>query len=78
MSELKAYTFRRRTTDLNGLNGKMTFQSTGFLDALQQASNYWFAGDRVVDFQPSPNGVVTLLSEDPNGNVIGTLMNDND
>lgn len=68
------YTFLRRTTNLpDGVDRKKTFNCSCYLEALQEASNYWFNGAEVVDWQTDSN-VVTLLSNSKNGNVIGTVV----
>ena len=69
------YEFVRRTLNIpDDQKGRMTFNATDMIDALQQASDYWFHGEQVIDYHVDSNHVVTLLSPNPNGNVIGTLM----
>ncbi len=68
------YTFLRRTNDLpDGVDRKRSFDATSYIEALQSASDYWFMGARVIDYV-NDGLVVTLLSNAPSGNVIGTLM----
>jgi hypothetical protein len=73
---MQTFTFRRRSTN-HPHDMERSFQASGFLEALQQASDYWFGGDQVFDWQKDRNNVVTLLNSSSNGNVIGTLMDCN-
>jgi hypothetical protein len=56
---------------------EMVCSANSFMEALQIASDYWFGGEKVFDWQKDRNNVVTLLSSSSNGNVIGTLMDCN-
>ncbi len=71
------YAFKRRTYDLpEGIEAKKTFDANSYMEALQQASNYWFDGKKVTDIQRDSSDVITLLSNRQSSNVIGTLMDD--
>jgi|GEM_PF-5096136 len=74
-SNLNSYQFIRRTLNLpDGIERSKTFEAEDYMSALQSASDYWFRGSKVADYQGSQNHVVTLL--DPEGYAIGTLMTD--
>ena len=70
------YKFARRTNNLpDGIDRARTFESDQIIDALQQASDYWFGGRKVDNWLRDKNNVTTLLCGSGEGNVIGTLMN---
>lgn len=70
-----SYKFARRTNNLpDGIDRAKTFESDQIIDALQQASDYWFNGRKVDTWLKDKNDVTTLLCGWGQGNVIGTLM----
>jgi len=74
-SNPKNYQFIRRTLNLpDGIERSKSFEAEDYMSALQSASDYWFKGSKVADYQGSQNKVVTLL--DHEGYAIGTLMTD--
>ena len=69
------YEFARRTSNLpEWIDRTKTFNSQQVIDALQQASNYWFDGRKVQTWMRSKSYVITLLCGSGSSNVIGTLM----
>lgn len=69
------YEFARRTNDLpDGIDRFKTFKSERVIDALQQASDYWFGGRKVCRWRRAKSNVITLLCDSEPGNFIGTLM----
>jgi hypothetical protein len=67
---MTTYRFRRITAD-NGPDDR-SFEADTPLQALQLASDVWFGGTRVADWQPDGKKI-TLLSNSPSGNVIGVV-----
>jgi hypothetical protein len=77
---MENFTFARRTHDLpDGIDGRRIFAAPSRMEALQQASDYWFGGATVGDTLVDSSGVITVLGPTPpgqvwGGNVIGTLI----
>lgn len=74
--EIKQFTFQRRTNSMpDGISRRNTFEAEDIHEALQMASDYWFGGEDVSDYIVCPStSVITLRSNNPGGNVIGTVM----
>ena len=51
----------------------LEFEGSTILDALNLASIKWFGGTPVVDYLTDNSDRITLLSNSPNGNVIGRI-----
>ena len=69
-----------KSFEATGMDTAKTFKATSMIDALQQASNYWYKGKKVDTFHKGKNNLITMrvpsLCGAKFGNVLGRLIND--
>ena len=69
-----------KSFEATGMDTAKTFEAASMIDALQQASNYWYGGKKVDTFHELENNLIIMRVRSfcgaKFGNVLGRLITD--